>query len=307
MAIVKLIELSSQIPLSAKGQRLDLALATLFPQYSRENIKTWILNGDCLVNDKILLPKIKVNGGEIIKITTKLTIQNQNWQPENIPLNIVYEDQDLLILNKPSNIVMHPAAGNWQGTVLNALLHYNKELNLLPRCGITHRLDQHTTGLIIVAKTLLAYNKLILQFKNQEIIKIYEAIVFGRLIIGGKINAPIGRSKRHRLKMDIVPNGKPAITNYRILKKFKNHTYIRIQIATGRTHQIRVHMKHINHPIVGDKLYSKFSSNFPRQALHAKELHFKHPITNKDLSFITALPPDLQNLLDSLENIGNQT
>jgi 23S rRNA pseudouridine1911/1915/1917 synthase len=195
---------------------------------------------------------------------------------------------------------MHPAAGNWQGTILNALLNYNMELNLLPRAGIIHRLDQDTTGLVIVAKNLLSYNQLILQQKNHEITKIYEAVVFGTLIAGGTINAPIGRHPRNRLKMDVIDNGKPAITHYRILKKFKNHTHIKLQLETGRTHQIRVHMQHINHPIVGDRLYSKFSSTFPRQALHAKELSFKHPITNQDLCFTTSLPLDLQNLLTKL-------
>ncbi|MGD0465866.1 MAG: 23S rRNA pseudouridine(1911/1915/1917) synthase RluD [Gammaproteobacteria bacterium] len=300
MAIVQLIELSGTIPLNAKDKRLDQALAILFPEYSRENLKQWIIKGDCQVNNKILSPKIKVKGGEIVNISTKLTIQNQNWQPENLPLNIIYEDQDILILNKPSNIIMHPAAGNWQGTILNALLNYNTELNLLPRAGIIHRLDQDTTGLVIVAKNLLSYNQLILQQKNHEITKIYEAVVFGTLIAGGTINAPIGRHPRNRLKMDVIDNGKPAITHYRILKKFKNHTHIKLQLETGRTHQIRVHMQHINHPIVGDRLYSKFSSTFPRQALHAKELSFKHPITNQDLCFTTSLPLDLQNLLTKL-------
>jgi 23S rRNA pseudouridine1911/1915/1917 synthase len=300
MAIVQLIELSGTIPLNAQGKRLDQALAILFPEYSRENLKQWIIKGDCQVNNKILSPKIKVKGGEIVNISTKLTIQNQNWQPENLPLNIIYEDQDILILNKPSNIIMHPAAGNWQGTILNALLNYNMELNLLPRAGIIHRLDQDTTGLVIVAKNLLSYNQLILQQKNHEITKIYEAVVFGTLIAGGTINAPIGRHPRNRLKMDVIDNGKPAITHYRILKKFKNHTHIKLQLETGRTHQIRVHMQHINHPIVGDRLYSKFSSTFPRQALHAKELSFKHPITNQDLCFTTSLPLDLQNLLTKL-------
>ena len=297
MAIIQLIELSGIIPINAKGKRLDLALAMLFPKYSRENLKQWIIKGHCQVNDKILSPKIKVQGGEIVNITTKLTLENKNWQPENLPLNIVYEDQDILILNKPSNIIMHPAAGNWQGTILNALLNYNPELNLLPRAGIIHRLDQNTTGLVIVAKNLIAYNQLILQQKNHEITKIYEAIVFGKLIYGGTINAPIGRHPRNRLKMAIIDNGKPAITHYRILQKFNNHTHIKLQLETGRTHQIRVHLQHIKHPIVGDKLYSKFSSKFPRQALHAKELHFKHPLTNQDLSFTTDLPLDLQNLL----------
>lgn len=303
MAITKLIKLQGNIPVEAKGQRLDVALATLFPQYSRENIKQWIINGSCYIDNKtnkILSPKTKVQGGEIINIAANLIIKNQNWQPENLPLNIIYEDLDILILNKPDNIVMHPAAGNWQGTILNGLLNYNSELKLLPRAGIIHRLDQNTTGLVIVAKNLTAYNNLTLQLKKHKITKIYEAILFGELIAGGTVNAPIGRHKSNRLKMDVLENGKPAVTHYRILQKFKNHTHVRIEIETGRTHQIRVHMKHIKHPIVGDKLYSKFISDFPRQALHAKELYFKHPTTNKDLHFIAELPQDIQNLLAKL-------
>lgn len=305
MAIIKPINLSGTIPLEAKNQRLDLTLAKLFQEYSRENLKQWIINGDCYINNnKQLSPKIKVNGGEIVVITANLTIQNQNWQPENLPLNIIYEDEDILILNKPSNIIMHPAAGNWHGTILNALLHYNPELKLLPRAGIIHRLDQDTTGLVIIAKNLLAYNNLALQIKNHAVTKIYEAIIFGNLIAGGTIDAPIGRDKHNRLKMAVTPDGKQAITHYRILQKFKNYTHIKVQIETGRTHQIRVHMKHINYPIFGDKLYSKFSNNltnkFNRQALHAKELHFKHPSNNKELTFIAELPLDFQNLLKTL-------
>ena len=300
MSTTQNIKLSGTIPLDAKGKRLDVVLAKLFPTYSRENLKQWILNGHCQVNNKILLPKMKVQGGEIVDISTQLTIKNQNWQAENLPLNITYEDQDILILNKPSNIVMHPAAGKWQGTILNALLNYHEDLKFLPRAGIIHRLDQDTTGLVIVAKNLLAYNNLISQMKNHEIIKIYEAIVVGELIAGGTICAPIGRDQHNRLKLNVTANGKSAITHYRILKKFKKYTHIKIQIETGRTHQIRVHMKHIGYPIVGDPLYSKYSSNFPRQALHAKELHFKHPKNGKNLDFIADLPIDLQNLLAEL-------
>lgn len=303
---MKPIKLSAVIPLTAQDQRLDFTLSRLFPEYSRENLKQWILNGDCYVNNnKHISPKTKVQGGEEVIINANLKVQNQNWQAEDLPIDIVYEDQDLLILNKPNNIVMHPAIGNWQGTILNALLHYDQNLKLLPRAGIIHRLDQDTTGLVIIAKSLLAYNNLILQLKNHEIVKIYETLVFGNLIAGGTINAPIGRDKNHRLKMVVTDQGKPAITHYRILQKFKHHTYLKVKIETGRTHQIRVHMQHIGYPIVGDQLYYKFSNvltnHFKRQALHAKELHFKHPITNKDLSFTAPLPLDLQNLLSLLQ------
>ena len=284
----------------------------LFPAYSRENLKQWILNGSCLINDQTLQPKFKVKGGELINISAQLELRNQNWQAQDLPINIIYEDQDLLILNKPSNLVMHPAAGNWVGTLLNAILNHHPELKFLPRAGIVHRLDKDTTGLVIIAKTLLAYNNLVLQLKNRKITKVYEAIIIGQLIAGGTLNAPIGRHPRNRLKMDVIENGKPAITHYRVLKKFNNHTHIKLEIETGRTHQIRVHMNYIRHPIFGDRLYAPSRlentqiKNFPRQALHAKELHFQHPTDGQDLHFNTVLPLDMQNLLDILnkENIS---
>jgi len=278
----------------------------LFPAYSRENLKQWILNGSCLINDQTLQPKFKVKGGELINISAQLELRNQNWQAQDLPINIIYEDQDLLILNKPSNLVMHPAAGNWVGTLLNAILNHHPELKFLPRAGIVHRLDKDTTGLVIIAKTLLAYNNLVLQLKNRKITKVYEAIIIGQLIAGGTLNAPIGRHPRNRLKMDVIENGKPAITHYRVLKKFNNHTHIKLEIETGRTHQIRVHMNYIRHPIFGDRLYAPSRlentqiKNFPRQALHAKELHFQHPTDGQDLHFNTVLPLDMQNLLDIL-------
>ena len=278
----------------------------LFPAYSRENLKQWILNGSCLINDQTLQPKFKVKGGELINISAQLELRNQNWQAQDLPINIIYEDQDLLILNKPSNLVMHPAAGNWVGTLLNAILNHHPELKFLPRAGIVHRLDKDTTGLVIIAKTLLAYNNLVLQLKNRKITKVYEAIIIGQLIAGGTLNAPIGRHPRNRLKMDVIENGKPAITHYRVLKKFNNHTHIKLEIEKGRTHQIRVHMNYIRHPIFGDRLYAPSRlentqiKNFPRQALHAKELHFQHPTDGQDLHFNTVLPLDMQNLLDIL-------
>lgn len=295
------INLSTIIPIEYAGKRLDQALAMLFPAYSRENLKQWILNGSCLINNQILAPKYKIKGGETVIITANLTVKNQEWLAQDLPLNIIYEDQDILVLNKPDNLVMHPGSGNWSGTLLNALLNYHPELKFIPRAGIVHRLDKNTSGIVIIAKTLPAYNNLIVQFKNRTIIKTYEAIIIGQLIAGGTLNAPIGRHPRQRLKMDITTTGKPAVTHYRVLKKFKNHTHVKLEIETGRTHQIRVHMNHINHPILGDRLYApRIKHNFPRTALHAKELRFKHPIDNRDLHFTLDLPKDLQDLLGTL-------
>ena len=305
------IKLSAVIPVDYTNLRLDQTLVKLFPNYSRENLKQWILDGSCLVNNKTSKPKYKVKGGEFIDLNATLVNKNSEYLAENLPINIIYEDPDLLIIDKPPNLVVHPGAGRWQGTLLNGLLYHTPELKLIPRAGIIHRLDQDTTGLMIIAKTLVAYNNLIKQFKNRSIVKIYEAIVIGDLIAGGTINAPIGRDKFNRLKMSVTENGRSAITHYTVLKRFnKNtnkYTYIKIKIETGRTHQIRVHCQHIKHPILGDKLYAKSKGinqiikQFPRQALHAKELIFTHPITGNQVHFISDLPTDLQNLLALLE------
>lgn len=305
------VKLSVLITTDYINQRLDKTLAQLFPDYSRENLKTWILDGSCLLNNLQVKPKYKIKGGELITINTKLINKNYKYLAENLPINIIFEDSDLLIIDKPCNLVVHPGAGHWKGTLLNRLLHHAPELKLIPRAGIVHRLDQDTTGLMIIAKTLAAYNNLIKQFKHKSITKIYEAIVIGDLIAGGVINAPINRDQFNRLKMRVAENGKPAITNYIVLKRFNKtphkYTYIRVNIETGRTHQIRVHLKHIKHPILGDKLYNKTQGfnqiikTFPRQALHAKELIFTHPITSQKLHFVSKLPEDLQNLLRLLE------
>lgn len=305
----KYISLSGVIPLDCCGKRIDQVLAGMFPEYSRENLKQWLLDGSCLINDDKILPKRKVKGGELIKILAKNNIKNLNWIPESLPLKVVFEDQDILILNKSSNLVMHPGAGNYSGTLLNALLAYLPELKFLPRAGIVHRLDKDTTGLVIIAKNLRSYNNLCLQLKNRTIVKVYEAIVIGQLIAGGRLDLPIGRDPNNRLKMAVVANGKPAVTHYRILKKFKNYTYIKLQIETGRTHQIRVHMKYIRHPVLGDQLYAKSLAHdhkindfLLRQALHAKELYFKHPTRNQEIHFIADLPNDMCNLLEFLNN-----
>ena len=301
------IQLSGTIPSNFVGKRTDQALAILFPEYSRENFKQWILDGSCLINNQKSKPKCKVQGGELVNIFAKNNTKTADWSPENLPLDIVYEDQDILVLNKPSKLVMHPAAGNWSGTLLNGLLNYYPKLHYLPRAGIIHRLDQNTTGLVVVTKNIASYNNLCLQMQQKEFIKIYEAILWGRLISGGKIDLPIGRHTSNRLKMAVVPHGKPAVTYYRIIKKFNHNTHVKLIIETGRTHQIRVHMQHIKHPIVGDPLYKSRSSfadiknpiisGFSRQALHATELGFKHPVTKESLHFKVDLPSDMQNLL----------
>ena len=308
------IHLQTTIPEQYSGKRLDQALAMLFTTYSRERLKAWILSGECLVNDKKKQPKDKILGGENIEINANIEITTK-WQAENLSLNIVYEDQDIIVVNKPANLVVHPANGNLTGTLVNALLHHDPELNKIPRAGIVHRLDKDTTGLMVIAKNLNAHNNLIKQLKKRTINRTYVAIINGTLIAGGSICEPIGRHHKDRKKMAVIGSGKQAITHYRIIEKLNNYTYIRIQLETGRTHQIRVHMAYIKHSIVGDKTYGgrrhlpkgasltlqNMLRTFPRQALHASRLELQHPTSGKLVYWEVSLPADMQQLLDVLQ------
>ena len=300
---VERISLSVTIPESLAGKRLDQALAKLFPTHSRERIKSWILAGECKVGGSVWRPKDKVVGLENIEIKAALVAQT-DWQAEDLPLDIVYEDEQLLVINKPANCVVHPAAGNYSGTLVNALLHHDPGLTKIPRAGVVHRLDKDTTGLLVVAKTLAAHTSLVNQLQARTMTRIYEAIVVGIFPAGGTINKPIARHPTNRKKMSVQNNGKVAITHYRVLKKFNNHTHICVQLETGRTHQIRVHMAHVHHPVVGDKTYCRralaplYTCN--RQALHAKELALVHPTTGKQMSWQIPLPEDMLQLLDEL-------
>lgn len=282
------------------GCRLDQALAQLFPEYSRERLKNWVLEGHCKVDGSILRPKDKVTGGEQVTIQATLT-EAVSWQPEDLPLDIVYEDEDLLVINKSANVVVHPGAGNRAGTLVNALLNYAPELSNIPRAGIVHRLDKDTTGLLVVARTLEAHASLVEQMQARTISRVYETIVHGLFLAGSTIAEPIGRHPRERKKMAVVGNGREAITHYRVLEKFAKHTHLHVELETGRTHQIRVHMSHVKHPIVGDKTYApRLQHNFPRQALHAKTLGIIHPRTGEELSWDSELPTDMQQLLKDL-------
>ncbi|MCR3756289.1 MAG: 23S rRNA pseudouridine(1911/1915/1917) synthase [Candidatus Westeberhardia cardiocondylae] len=296
-------------------QRLDKALTKLFPEYSRSKIKNHILHSLVKINEKIITsPKTSVYGGEIIEITK---IQKKFfWKAQNIPLNIIYYDKDIIVINKSKNMVVHPGHGNIDGTLLNALLHYYPPIINIPRAGIVHRLDKNTTGLIVVAKTILAQNRLINLIKKRKITRIYEAIVIGTIKENGSINEPIKRHNIKRTNMIVHPMGKESITHYSVIESFSNHTHLKIILETGRTHQIRVHMKHINHPIVGDPTYGKSSlktikkikknyktilSFLNRQALHAKSLIFPHPITLNKMQLHTPLPDDIKKLIKILK------
>ena len=308
------IMLEMVIPEEYKGKRLDQALASLLPEYSRERIKSWIQQGECLVNGVSWKPKAKVAGGEAVCINAQLPVETE-CVPEDIPLDIVYEDDDILVINKPKGLVVHPGAGNPKGTLVNALLFYNAELEKIPRAGIVHRLDKDTTGLMVIAKTLQAHTALVEQLEARTVQRTYETIVSGTFTAGGTVDAPIGRHGTDRIKMAVTETGKPAITHYRVLTRYNDFTHLQCRLETGRTHQIRVHMSHIKHPIVGDKVYGgrlkmpKGASEtvkqtireFPRQALHAKALGLVHPSSSEPMTWEIPLPDDMLALMNILK------
>lgn len=307
------------IPAELQGLRLDQALAKLLPEYSRALIQQWIKNGNILLNQSLAKPKTTIIGGETVQIEAKLEVKAA-WAAQPIPLNIIYEDEALLVINKPIGIIVHPGNGNPDRTLLNALLYHAPALALLPRVGIIHRLDKDTSGLLVIAKTLPAFTGLSKQLKARTIKREYQAIVSGEVISGGKITAPIGRHPVQRKRMAIIETGRPAITHYRILEKYRAHTRLKIQLETGRTHQIRVHMAYIQHPIIGDATYGErlrlpkgatanliaALKQFKHQALHADELAFIHPLSQEAMHWKIDLPSDLQHLIACLKEDSQQ-
>ncbi len=306
-------DLTIEVPLDMAGMRLDQALAELFSDYSRSKLQTWVKAGRVQVNGKSLKPKDKLEGGEFITLDAEAEVVI-DAKPENIPLDIIYEDDHILILNKPAGLVVHPAIGNWSGTLLNALLHHAPLLETLPRAGIVHRIDKDTSGLLMVAKTLQAHNHLTEQLQAREIHREYQAVTHNRMIAGGTIDEPIGRHPTDRLRYAVRDNGKEAVTHYRVITRFKRHTHIQVKLETGRTHQIRVHMAHVRFPLLGDQLYSgrfqlpadcseefeKVLRSFKRQALHAAKLGLIHPATDEYMEWEQPLPADMVNLLAAL-------
>lgn len=296
------IKLQATVDVGLANHRLDQALAQLFPEYSRERLKSWVLSGSCLVDGQVKRPRDKVLGGELIVIEAELA-EEIAWAGEELPLDVVYADEDILVINKPAGVVVHPAVGNRAGTLVNALLHYDRDLALVPRAGVVHRLDKDTSGLLVVARNLSAHAALVEQLQERSMQRVYEAVVHGQLLAGDTIDLPIGRHPKDRLKMAVTEDGKPAVTHYRILKKFAKHTHIQVKLETGRTHQIRVHMAHIRYPIVGDRVYApRLQHNFGRQALHAKTLGLAHPRTGEFMEWEAPLPPDMVELLHRLEH-----
>ncbi|MGP1924236.1 MAG: 23S rRNA pseudouridine(1911/1915/1917) synthase RluD [Arsenophonus sp. NEOnobi-MAG3] len=309
------LQLHAQILKLQLGQRLDQALVELFPDYSRSRIKKWILDNRVQVNGKIInRPKEKVFGSEQIAIDVLLE-EDMRLQPQNIPLNIVYEDDEIIIINKPRDLVVHPGAGNKDGTVLNALLYYYPEIINVPRAGIVHRLDEDTTGLMVIAKTISAKTHLVEALQLRKITREYEAIVNGRMTAGGTVDEPIARHTIKRTHMAIHPLGKPAITHYRVMEHFRAHTRLRLRLESGRTHQIRVHMAHINHSLVGDPVYAgrprllkgvseefrQIMNDFNRQALHATMLRLYHPRRGIEMEWHADIPSDMVILINILK------
>lgn len=304
---------SALVPTHMNGMRFDQAASALFPEFSRARLQTWIKDGQLTLAGRVAKPKERLFGGE--ELLLQAHEEPEQWRAESIPLNIVYEDQHLLVVNKPAGLVVHPAAGNASGTLLNALLHRHPELAEVPRGGIVHRLDKDTTGLLVVAKTVPARDELVAQLQARTVTREYEAVTIGTMTGGGRVDAPIGRHPKQRTKMAVVATGKPAVTHYRVVARFPAHTHIRVNLETGRTHQIRVHMAHIHFPLLGDKTYAgRFKApkgadpqlvetlaGFPRQALHAVRLALTHPDTGEPCRWHAPLPEDMVQLLEQLE------
>lgn len=314
------LQLNAVISESQLGQRLDQALAELFPDYSRSRIKNWILDDRVEINSKIVnKPREKMLGGEIISINAWIEGETR-WLAQNIPLDIIYEDNDILVINKPTGLVVHPGAGNADGTLLNGLLYHYPEIMDVPRAGIVHRLDKDTTGLMVVAKTIPAQTQLVDMLQQRVITREYEAVVVGTMRAGGVVDQPMARHPTKRTHMSVHPMGKPAITHYRIMEHFRAHTRLRLRLETGRTHQIRVHMAHINHPLLGDPLYGgrprlpKNASeafiqqlrSFDRQALHAVMLRLHHPINRELMEWHVPIPQDMVDLIAALHTDSKQ-
>lgn len=308
------IELRAEVPSELGGQRLDQVAAQLFAEHSRSRLSAWIKDGRLTVDGAVIRPRDIVHGGAILELTAEQEAQGE-WIAQDIELDIVYEDDDILVINKPAGLVVHPAAGHADGTLLNALLHHIPDIINVPRAGIVHRLDKDTTGLMVVAKTIQAQTQLVTQLQSRSVSRIYECIVIGVVTAGGKINAPIGRHGQQRQRMAVMEGGKQAVSHYRVLERFRSHTHVRVKLETGRTHQIRVHMAHINYPLVGDPAYGgrfrippaasmtmvESLKNFPRQALHARFLELDHPTTGERMSWESPLPDDFVWLLSLLK------
>jgi 23S rRNA pseudouridine1911/1915/1917 synthase len=307
------VHLEARLSPGVAGRRLDQALAETFPEHSRTRLKAWIEGGQATVDGRAGRPRDTVLGGEWVRIEAEVA-EEVPLRPQAIALDLVYEDAQLIVVAKPPGLVVHPGAGNPDRTLQNALLAHDPSLAALPRAGLVHRLDKDTSGLLVVARTLEAHTALVRALEARDIHREYEAVVHGVLTGGGTVDAPIGRHATDRLRMAIREDGRPAVTHYRLLERFRAHTHLRVILETGRTHQIRVHLAHAGYPIVGDPVYGRRLAiprgataglaealrGFRRQALHAARLEFEHPVTGRPLAFEAPLPADLAGLLEAL-------
>ena len=309
------IKLEALVPFAAAGARLDQVAAELFDNFSRSRLQQWIKSGDLLVDGKQYRPKDKLVGGENLTIDAMLEAEGV-WEPESIKLDLTYEDDHILVLNKPAGLVVHPAAGNYTGTLLNGLIHHAPANENIPRAGIVHRLDKDTTGLMVVAKSLEAHHALIQQLQSRTVTREYQAVTHGVMTGGGTVDKPLGRHPQARTKMAVLDfGGKEAVTHYRVIKRFPHHTHIRVKLETGRTHQIRVHMSHVGYPLVGDMVYGgrlrlpkgatfelqDMLRSFKRQALHAGKLGLIHPVSEEYMEWEVSPPDDFNALLATLK------
>jgi 23S rRNA pseudouridine1911/1915/1917 synthase len=305
------------VPPECAGLRLDQCLARLLPGHSRSRLQAWIRDGLVSVNGRPCLPKLTVWGGERIELTPAPLPSAGADAPEAIALAVVYEDASLLVIDKPAGMVVHPGSGNWRGTLLNALLHHAPELRVIPRAGIVHRLDKDTSGLMVVAKTLEALTSLARQLHARSVRREYLALVHGRVARDGSVEACIGRHPVHRTRMAVVARGRHALTHYQVLERLPGCTLVRCRLETGRTHQIRVHMQSIGHPLVGDPAYGRrpgaenarartLLADFPRQALHATRLELEHPVSGGHMSWESPPPADLRELVERLRRAAQR-
>jgi len=305
--------LEAVVPLEHAGRRFDQVLAELFADFSRSRLTAWIKSGEALLDGEQAKPKQALRGGETLTVWVTPSIET-TAEPEAIALDLRHADDEVIVLHKPAGLVVHPGAGNPRGTLVNALLHFDPKLAELPRAGIVHRLDKDTSGLMVVARSLRAHAALVQQLSSREVHRQYLAVVGGAMVAGGTVNAPIGRHPSDRIRQAVTESGREAITHYRVRERFRSHTLVECKLETGRTHQIRVHLAHVRHPLVGDPLYGgnlrlprgatealvEGLRGFKRQALHAETLAFVHPASGETLSFTSTLPEDMLRLLASL-------
>ncbi|MSR11610.1 MAG: 23S rRNA pseudouridine(1911/1915/1917) synthase RluD [Gammaproteobacteria bacterium] len=313
------ISLQAAVPEDLSGNRLDQIAAKLFPEYSRARLQGWIKDGSLKVNGRILKSKDKLPTGDLIRVEAEMAAAT-SWVAEPLALDIVFEDEHLLVLNKGVGMVVHPAAGNRDGTLLNGLLHYFPQLNELPRAGMVHRLDKDTTGLMVVAKSLKAHTGLVKLLQTRNVTREYEAVLKGVLTGGGTVDKPLGRHPVNRKKRAVTETGQIAVTHYRVITKYRAFTHVQVNLETGRTHQIRVHMASVNHALVGDPMYggrlqlpaacspalADYLHAFRRQALHARKLALVHPVTQQELTWEVPRPADMEKLLLLLAADSNQ-